>query len=203
MNQRTERHRRLRAMLVFCMALGLPLAGWSFGANGGGEDPAVVPGGSGQIEPGSSLAAKIEKKAMITVITPAGTRELQKPLIVPGGITSQIGQPAPIPWNEVQKIRYQGRATMTGMWVGLGIGAAIGTAAGIAVVTDDDSVYWWSVPLFAAASGAIGAGTGALIGSLFPKWKTLYEAPAKPPMVARLSLAPARRGGAMTLTVAF
>jgi hypothetical protein len=177
--------------------LTIPLAGSIFGS-AAGENPA----GSGQIEPGTSLAAKIEKKALVQVITPAGAKEIRYPLVVPDGISSQAGT-APIPWSEVRKIRFQGRATMTGMWAGFGIGAAFGTVACIGAAADDMDFYWWSYPLIIGASSVLGAGTGALIGLLFPKWKTLYDAPAGPPMVARVSLAPTRRGGAMTLTLAF
>ncbi len=179
------------------LILTIPLAGVIFGATAG-EDPA----GAGQIEPGTSLAAKIEKKPQVQVITPAGAKEVRYPLVVPGGISSQAGA-APIPWSEVRKIRFQGRATMTGMWVGFGIGAAFGTVACLGAAADDLDFYWWSYPLIIGTSSILGAGAGALIGMMFPKWRTLYEAPAKPPMVARVSLAPTRRGGAMTLTLAF
>ncbi|MCX6572494.1 MAG: hypothetical protein NTX99_00745, partial [Candidatus Aminicenantes bacterium] len=77
------------------------------------------------------------------------------------------------------------------------IGGIAATAEGM------DDFFWYFYPLTIASGAVIGAGTGALIGALFPKWKTLYDAPAGPPMVARVSLAPARRGGAMTLTLAF
>jgi hypothetical protein len=199
MIDREDRKRILHRVAASFLVLAIPMAGFIFSA-AAGEDPART----GQIEPGTSLAAKIEQKATIVVITPAGTTELQKPLIVPGGVTSRIGQPAPIPWNEVQKIRFQGRGTMTGMWVGFGIGAAFGTAVCIgAAAADEMDLYWWSYPVIIGATTVLGAGTGALIGTLFPKWKTLYEAPAKPPMVAHISLAPTRRGSMMTLTLAF
>lgn len=216
MNAPKGRNQGARWILTCFLALTMPLAGLSFGAGQGGKDPAArtedarfastgaaAPGGSGQIEPGSTLAAKIEKKSLIVVITPSGTTELQKPLIVPGGVKSQIGPSTSIPWSEIQKIRYKGRATLSGMWIGAGIGAAIGTAAITAIVAHDHNVYWWSIPLIGTVSGAVGAGSGALIGSIFPKWKTLYDGPAKPRMVARVSMAPARRGGMMTLTLAF
>ena len=203
-------------ILTCFLALTVPLAGLSFGASQGGQDPAArtedarlasneaaVPAVSGQIEPGSTLASKIEKRSLVVVLTPSGTTELRKPLVVPGGLKSQIDQSISIPWSEIQNIRYKGRATLSGGWIGGASGAAIGTAIGIAVVADDDDVYWWSIPLFGAAAGAVGAGVGALIGSMFPKWKTLYESPAKPVMIARVSLAPVRRGGMMTLTLAF
>lgn len=74
----------------------------------------------------------------------------------------------------------------------------------IVAAADDADFFWWSYPLIIVTSCVLGAGTGALIGMLFPKWKTLYDAPTGPPMVARLSLVPTRRGGgAMTLTLAF
>ena len=120
MIERADRKRILHRAAAGFLVLAIPMAGFVFGS-AAGEDPA----GSGQIQPGTSLAAKIEKKALVQVITPAGTTEIRHPLIVPGGITSQ-GAATPIPWSEVRKIRFQGRATMTGMWIGAGLGAALG-----------------------------------------------------------------------------
>ena len=198
MIERADRKRILHRAAAGFLVLAIPMAGFVFGS-AAGEDPA----GSGQIQPGTSLAAKIEKKALVQVITPSGTKEIRHPLIVPEGLKSQIAGSTPIPWNEIQKIRYQGRATMTGMWVGVGIGAALGIAASVAAAADDLDFYWYAYPLIIGGWAVIGAGTGALIGALIPKWRTLYDAPKGPPMVARLSLAPVRHGGAMTLTLAF
>jgi hypothetical protein len=198
MIDREDRKRILHRVAASFLALAIPMAGIIFGA-AVGEDPA----GTGQIEPGTSLAAKIEKKALVHVVTPSGTKEIRHPLILPEGLKSQIVGSTPIPWGEIQKIRYQGRATMTGMWVGAGLGAALGIAASVAAAQDDLDFYWYAYPIIIGGWAAIGAGTGALIGALFPKWRTLYDAPAGTPMVARLSLAPMRRGGAMILTLAF
>jgi hypothetical protein len=197
MINRADRRGIFQRVAAGFLILTIPLAGFIFGSAAG-----EAGAGSGQIAPGTSLAAKIEKKDLVQVITPAGTKEIRYPLVVPGGITSQ-GAATPIPWSEVRKIRFQGRGTMTGMWIGFGIGAAFGTAASIGAAADDVDFYWWAYPLIIGTSSVLGAGTGALIGMLFPKWKTLYEAPTGPPMVARFSMAPARRGGAMTLTLAF
>ena len=199
MIERADRKRILHRAAAGFLVLAIPMAGFVLGS-AEGEDTAV----SGQIQPGTSLAAKIEKKALIHVVTPSGTKEIQHPLIVPEGLKSQIAGATPIPWDEIQKIRYQGRATMTGMWVGFGIGAAFGTAVCIGTAAEGlDEFYWYFYPLTIAAGAVIGAGSGALIGALFPKWRTLYDAPSGPPMVARVSLAPTRRGGAMALTLAF
>jgi hypothetical protein len=92
---------------------------------------------------------------------------------------------------------------MTGMWSGFGIGAAIGVAGCVSVSGVEDDVFWWSYPLIIGMTTALGAGTGALIGALIPKWKTLYEAPKGPPLVANIAVGPSRRGVAMTLTLAF
>jgi len=197
MIERADRKRILHRAAAGFLILAIPMAGFIFGS-AAGEDAA----GSGQIQPGTSLAAKIEKKPLVQVITPAGTTEIRYPLIVPGGITSQ-GAATPIPWSEVRKIRFQGRATMTGMWIGFGVGVAFGVASCVSVNSIDDDLFWWSYPLIIGMTSALGAGSGALIGAMFPKWKTLYDAPSGPPMVARVSLAPTRRGGAMTLTLAF
>jgi hypothetical protein len=199
MIERADRKRILHRAAAGFLVLAIPMAGFVFGS-AAGEDPA----GSGQIQPGTSLAAKIEKKALVQVITPAGTTEIRRPLIVPEGLKSQIVGSTPIPWNEIQKIRYQGRATMTGMWIGFGIGAAFGTTVCLIASAEGlEDIFWYYYPLTIAAGAVIGAGSGALIGAMFPKWRTLYDAPAGPPMVARVSLAPTRRGGAMTLTLAF
>jgi hypothetical protein len=199
MIERADRKGILQKVSAGFLILTIPLAGLIFGATAG-EDGA----GSGQIQPGTSLAAKIEKKALVHVVTPSGTKEIRQPLIVPEGLKSQIVGSTPIPWDEIQKIRYQGRATMTGMWIGFGIGAAFGTTVCLIASAEGlEDIFWYYYPLTIAAGAVIGAGSGALIGALFPKWRTLYDAPAGPPMVARVSLAPTRRGGAMTLTLAF
>jgi hypothetical protein len=192
-NRKRIFHRAAAGFLI----LTIPIAGFLFGSDAG-ENPA----GSGQIQPGTTLAAKIEKKALVQVVTTSGAREIRYPLVVSGGISSQGGA-TPIPWSEVRKIRFKGRGTMTGMWIGFGIGAAIGVAGCVSVSGVEDDLFWWSYPLIIGMTSALGAGTGALIGAMSPKWRTLYDAPAGPPMVARVSLAPVRRGGAMTLTLAF
>jgi len=197
MIERADGKRILHRAAAGFLILTIPLAGFIFGS-AAGEDTA----GSGQIQPGTSLAAKIEKKALVQVVTTSGTKEIRYPLVVPEGITSHGGA-TPIPWSEVQKIRFQGRGTMTGMWIGFGIGAAVGVATCANVASIEEDLFWWSYPLIIGMTSAVGAGTGALIGAMFPKWRTLYDAPAGPPMVARLSLVPVRRGGAMTLTLAF
>jgi hypothetical protein len=198
MIERADRKRILHRAAAGFLILTIPMAGFIFGS-AAGEDAA----GSGQIQPGTSLAAKIEKKALVQVITPAGAKEIQHPLIVPEGLKSQVGGATLIPWGEIQKIRFQGRATLTGMWVGAGFGAALGIAASVAAAADDLDFYWYAYPLIIGGWAIIGAGSGALIGTMFPKWKTLYDAPSGPPMVARVSLMPARRGAAMRLTLAF
>lgn len=198
MIDRADRRGILQRVSAGFLVLAIPMAGFIFGS-AAGEDTV----GSGQIQPGTSLAAKIEKKALVQVITPAGASEIRYPLIVPEGLKSQIVGSTPIPWDEIQKIRYQGRATMTGMWVGAGLGAACGAVLCIALVADDLEPVWYGYPLIITVSTAAGALSGALVGAMFPKWKTLYDAPSGPPMVARVSLSPTRRGGAMTLTLAF
>ncbi|MGZ5452696.1 MAG: hypothetical protein ACXW2O_07270 [Candidatus Aminicenantales bacterium] len=183
----------------------------SSGAEGKGQDtagcaeevgPCAVgnsgPDNSGQIEPGSALAVKIDKARKIKIITSSGDTEIQRPVILAGGVTAANDPLKLIPWTAIQKIRIRERSTLTGTLIGLGVGVA----SGVGLAAD----YGASSDRYVLASlifGAAGALEGAIIGSLIKHWKTVYAAPAGPSLVARFSLAPARRGGMVTLTLAF
>jgi len=212
MNARQKGIQGMRRMLAFLLALMLPLGGLCFGEGQSGRGQAgdtekaglssiesSGPDSSSGIEPGSALALKIEKKRRIRIITPSGGSEVLRPVIVAGGVKSGHGEPAVIPWAEIRKIRFPRRATFTGTWVGFGLGAALGIAWASEGGAESGGDYLFAVSLM----GAMGAASGALIGTLFTDWKTVYKAPAGPSLIARVSLAPTRRGGAMTLTLAF
>jgi hypothetical protein len=158
---------------------------------------------AGQSGPDPRLAAKILKKKTITVFTPSYIVQIQDPLLIPGGLKSGSGPSMVVPWSRIQKIRYRGRGTLTGMWIGAGLVGALGAAWGIAWMVDEH-VDVLEILAGTCIFGAVGGGAGAFIGLMFPKWTTLYKAPAQPPLVARISLAPVRDGGmSMSLSLAF
>jgi hypothetical protein len=183
-----DRNRRWRKTLAMALALALSAAGISFGA--------------GQIEPGSALAGRIAAELKVQVVTASGTKVVPFPQVVPDGIRSRTQKSPPIPWREIKTVRYRGPATWTGIWVGAGAGLAFGIASCGGLSTDLGALTWYGRALLLTSSVAAGALTGALIGSLLPKWKTLYAAGAPAPAL-RLSIAPAPGGGAMTMALAF
>jgi hypothetical protein len=210
MNDLTDRGKGFRLTLAFFLALTMPLGGLCFGVGQIGREqaaemqtaPSVKSSGSDDsvgIEPGSALALKIEKRHRVRIVTSSGRSDIRRPVIVAGGVKSGQGEPAMIPWAGIQKIRVPKRATLTGTLVGFGLGAALGIAWGVEEGAESGGDYLMA----ASIMGAMGAASGALIGTLFIDWKTVYEAQASPPVVARVALAPVRRGGAMTLSVAF
>ena len=180
---------RLRT-LACLLALMLPLGAFCFGAGQSGQGPAGKtekvrlssiegPGSdiSGGIEPGSALALKIEKKNRIRIITPSGSHDIRRPVITVGGVKPGQGEPAIIPWTEIQKIRLPKKATFTGTWIGFGLGAALG----IAWASEGGAESGGDYLLAASILGGMGAVSGALIGTLITDWKTVYTAPANPP----------------------
>jgi hypothetical protein len=179
-------------MLASFLALIVLLAGTSFAA--AGQDPA----GSGRIDPGSALAVKIQKAKRIRVVTPLGNTDFRRALILAEGVKSENDPSTLISWADIQKIRIMKRSTVLGMWIGLGVGLASGL--GLAAEYEASKGRSIAAGLILGAAGAL---EGALVGSAFRDWKTVYKAPARPPVAARLSLAPTRSGAMMTLTVVF
>jgi hypothetical protein len=164
---------------------------------------AVAQGRSGPTGPGSSSARMIGQEKKVGVVTSSGQKIILFPVVVPEGIKSGTDASAFIPWAEVRKIRVLRRATMTGMWIGCGVGAVIGGLGGLAWVSENGDLNASGIPLLILLCGAGGALDGAIIGTFCHDWRTVYRGPDAPAPALRVSLAPTRGGGAMTLTVAF
>jgi hypothetical protein len=159
--------------------------------------------GAGQIEPGSPLAARIAARKQVRVVTTSGATKVLYPQVLADGIRSSLQSSPAIPWNRIRTISYRRPATLTGVCVGAGVGLAFGAALLIAVTHDlGKPESWLAYPLVLVPSMGVGMLCGALVGSFFTQWKTLYERPAVP-AVARVAVVPVPRGGALTMRVAF
>jgi hypothetical protein len=162
--------------------------------------------GAGQDGPDAALASRIGKAKVIRVVTPFGKRTIWKPVLSADGIGSVAAQTVQVPWPQALQVQVRKRGTRAGLWIGSGVFAGLGGAASAVVASlgGDEEVGFGEVAAGALIGGALGAGLGAAVGSLFIRWKTVYEAPSKAAPVARLSLAPGRRGGvSIALAVAF
>jgi len=192
MDQRHDRNRSWRKTLTAALVLSLPPAGVSFASDQSGPDAA--------------LAARIGKAKVIRVVTPFGKTTIWKPVLSADGIRSAAAETVQVRWPQAWQVQLKKRGTRAGLWIGSAVFAALGGAvsAVIASLGGDEAVGFGDVTLGALGGGALGAGFGAAVGSLFIRWKTVYEAPSGAAPVARLSLAPGRRGGmSMSLRVAF
>lgn len=92
--------------------------------------------------------------------------------------SSQVG----IAMASVARIDERGHATNHGALIGLVVGAATGALAGAASSSPDD---FFGPGASAAAGGIVlgfvGAGVGAIIGSVTHHWHRRYQAPEKAP----------------------
>jgi hypothetical protein len=96
-----------------------------------------------------------------------------------GGSLAQL--PPPLPVSQITQIQVpHGSHALLGGKVGAGVGCGLSLLA-IAVTSGDG----WTSPTAGEAGRAIvaltliGAGVGALIGSASPRWRTVYDAPAR------------------------
>jgi len=195
MNQPTERCRSWLKTIALVLTLTVPPAKAVLGAGS--------PETSGQVGPGSELALKIGMEKKVGIITPSGKMVVASPVVAPEGIGSGKDAAALIPWTDVRKIRILRKGTLTGAWIGGAAGVVVSGLAGLAWVHQDGDLEAGGIPLLMLLGGVSGALQGALIGTFCRDWKTVYTASASPPPTARISVAPTRRGGAMTLSVAF
>jgi hypothetical protein len=169
---------------------------------------------AGQIEKDSKLATKIESKKGIRVLTPEGEKAVRWPVVSDEGIASRetergeqlakggVNPSTLIPWSTIRAIKVRKNAGALGALIGavvVGSGvAAIG--AGLSEGGDSTGEILLAEILFSP----LGVLPGFLLGSLIPRWKTVYTAPAAPPTVPRISLVSTRRGGlALTVSLSF
>jgi hypothetical protein len=195
MDRPTERSRSWLKTVAFILTLTVPPAKAVLGAGS--------PETAGQLGPGSELALKIGMEKKVGIITSSGKMVISSPVVAPEGIRSGQDAAALIPWTDVRKIRVLRRGTLTGAWIGGAAGVVVSGLAGLAWVHQDGDLEASGIPLLMLLGGVSGALQGALIGTFCRDWKTVYTASASPPPTARISLSPARRGGAMTLRLAF
>ena len=93
-------------------------------------------------------------------------------------ILDQDGTLRRLPRAETQRVvLYQGRHAGRGSLWGLGIGAGTGFATGLSLSLLDSDVSNRFIFVLTATMAALGAGMGAVIGVLYPKWTVIYELP--------------------------
>jgi hypothetical protein len=154
------------------------------------------------------LAEMIHGRRRIQVITPAGKAQVLKPMILAdgiGGLSPGFGQAVTYPWTEIRSVQVRKGGIAKRLSVGAGAGLAMGLAAGVILHKPSEGEFDSGIVLLGGIAGtAVGALTGALAGSLFHGWKTVYWANGGSRPVPAFSLAPARGGGlALTLGVGF
>jgi hypothetical protein len=190
----------IRRFSVCSIALSLLLAG--------------LPLGAGQIEKDSKLAAKIEGKKRILILTPEGEKSMLWPVVLGEGIASRetergeelakggANRSILIPWSDVRTIKVRRNAGALGALVGAVVVGASVAAIGAGLSEGDAGLG--EVLLAGLIFSPLGALPGFFLGSLVPHWKTVYSAPAGPRPVPRISLAPTVRGGmALTVSLSF
>ena len=136
-----------------------------------------------------SLAARLAAVARIRTHSAAGWAELEHPRLVGDSLSFDRGQlidgrggrrsavASPLPLAGIDRIDARaGTHAGRGALVGGLIGGGLGLALGIAMSQDD---FFQASPGEVAAVtlvfGAGGAGLGALIGALVPRWRPVYR----------------------------
>jgi len=165
--------------------------------------------GAGQIEKDTKLAATIEGRKKILVLTPEWEeREIHRPRILADGVEGwdpSSGRSVRFSWAEIRAIQVRKRGARQGLWIGSALGFAGGIGAGAVLVSLAEGDLTDATVLIGGVGGmAAGALMGSLIGSLFNGWRTVYGAETGSCPVPMISLAPIRGGGmALTLAVGF
>jgi hypothetical protein len=162
-------------------------------------------------ETDADLAATIEAQKRIRVLTSTEETQILRPTARADGVEGRApgsGRSIRFSWAAIQEIQVRKRGSRRGLWVGSGLGFAAGLAAGAILVHESKggSLELTDVTILIGSVGgcAVGALTGALVGSLFNGWKTVYAANGRSRPVPAFSLAPARGGGlAATFAVGF
>ena len=133
------------------------------------------------------LSRSIPEGKTARVTLRSGTRTFGSPLFTPAGVTmSRSAQSAATdsalslrPWQEVKRIDVRGYSARRGA---AGGGVVVGLfAAGLAVAVASDPVLGNRNgnnfgPIFGVTALGVmtGAGIGALVGTLIPRWKRVY-----------------------------
>jgi hypothetical protein len=201
-------------LATLILVLIIPLAGLSFGEEQSVPIPGVGPeesrpgpsessAASGQIDPGSELAAKINRKGMVRILYSSGKITCRKPIILTDGIASRMtnsgeemirggyNQSTFIRWSDVRAI--QRRKSYAGF------GALAGYLAGLAVASSSSGVMSGVIVL-----GPVSGLVGVIVGSMIKRWKTIYSAPGDTRSIPNISLMPTRRGGvAVSFSLSF
>ena len=200
MRELQSRGMGVRRFSVCSMALALMLAG--------------LPLRAGQIEKDSKLAARIEGKKRILILTPEGEKSVRWPVVRDEGIASREtergeelvkGSVNPlifIPWSDVRTIKVRKNAGALGALVGAVVAGA--SVAAVAAGLSEGDASLGELLLAGLIFSPLGGLPGFFLGSLVPHWKTVYSAPAGPRPVPRIALAPTPRGGmALTVSLSF
>lgn len=135
-----------------------------------------------------SLAERLAAVARIRAHSAAGWMELEHPRLVADSLQFERGQmvdhsgrrvavPGPLALGTIDRIAVrEGTHAGRGALIGGAIAAGFGLAAGIAMSQDE---FFQAGPGEVAAMtvvfGAGGAGLGALIGALVPRWRPVYR----------------------------
>jgi|GEM_PF-6007367 len=165
--------------------------------------------GAGQIEKDTKLAATIEGRKKILVLTPESEeREIRQPRVLADGVEGWdpgSGQSVRFSWSEIRAIQVRKRGARLGLGIGSALGFAGGLGAGAILVALAEGDLTDATILIGGVGGmAAGALVGGLVGSLFNGWRTVYTAETRSCPVPTISLAPIRGGGmALTLAVGF
>lgn len=136
-----------------------------------------------------SLAARLDAVARIRTHSAAGWAELEHPRLIGDTLDFERGEmldrrsgrrvavPGPLALATIDRIDVRaGTHAGRGALIGGLIGAGLGLAAGIALSQDE---FFQASPGDVAAVtlvfGAGGAGLGALLGALVPRWQPVYR----------------------------
>jgi len=150
----------------------------------------TLPVAAAQQSTTDSLAARLDAVARIRAHSAAGWAELEHPRLVGDSLDFDRGQmidrhsgrrvtvAGPLALGTIDRIDARaGAHAGRGALIGGLIGAGLGLAAGIAMSQDEFfQASGGEVAAVTLVFGAGGAGLGALLGALVPRWQPVYRA---------------------------